>query len=290
MNDRETGRFKGMIDLNYRVCLMLPDQNPHAACFREIALLLISALKSHGLHCDFSTNALAPDRTNILLGYHLLTFEEGLKNFRYIPYQLEQLNSKEFPFSSNMEAILRHATMVWDYSEKNIDFLNSLGIQAKLLVPGYHENLETIPDIPDSDRPIDILFYGSIGERRKKILDELANICNVKVLFGVYGEKRDEWIRRSKIILNINHYSQHIFEAVRVSYLLNNRCLVVSEAPEEYCYPFVSIPIVSYEHLTDTCRILLKYPEELDMHRRTTHFEFKTYYPMSELIEKVLND
>jgi len=271
---------------SYRICLILPQNYPHSLCFREVGLSILSALKSNGLECDLTFNQLAPEKINIILGYHLMTFSDRLKTYRYIPYQLEQLHSREFPFSKNMESILRNALAVWDYSEKNIAFLKELGINAKKLPPGYHENLELIPPAPTQN--IDILFYGSMGERRKKVLEILDNRCKLKLLFGVYGEKRDKWISRAKIILNMHHYSRQIFEAVRVSYLLNNRCFVISEQAIDFCFPKVNLIMVSYDSLIDTCMEFLKNPEKRDSIRQQNHEEFKKHYPMSELIKEVL--
>ena len=76
---------------SYRVCLILQDQYPHCVCFREVGLLVLSPLKANGVDCDFTLNQPAADRINILLGYHLANFTGAWKNYRYIPYQLEQL-------------------------------------------------------------------------------------------------------------------------------------------------------------------------------------------------------
>ncbi len=271
---------------NYRVCLILPPDNPHSLCFREVGLLLLSALKANGCHCDFTFNQLAPDRINIVLGYHLLQWQESLKNIRYIPYQLEQLHTKEFPFSPNMENVLRHGLTIWDYSEKNISFLKDLGLTAHHLVPGYHENLEMIR--PATQQNIDILFYGSIGERRKIILEQLHDLCQLKTLFGIYGEKRDKWICRAKINLNIHHYSKQIFEAVRVSYLLNNQCFVLSETSVNYCYDKVALTMTGYENIVDSCVAWLNQPATLKEKAAQNYHDFKTHYPMTELIQKVL--
>jgi hypothetical protein len=252
-----------------------------------VGLLLLSSLKANGCECDFTFNDLAPDRTNIILGYHLLTYDEGLKSFRYIPYQLEQLHSNEFPFSDNMKKILENAADVWDYSQKNIAFLkDEHNISAKHLVPGYHKNLELAP--ASSRHTIDILFYGSIGDRRRVILNDLMEKCKLKTLFGVYGEKRDKWITRSKIILNVHHYSKQIFEAVRISYLLNNRCLVVSENSVNYCYDKVNLVMVPYEELTETCIELLNDPTGMAALRTDNYNEFKMNYPMNDMIRQVL--
>ena len=107
---------------SFRICLILPENYPHSLCFREVGLLLLASLKELGYECDFQFNQLAEDRTNIILGSHLLTFAEGLRNYRYLPWQLEQLHSAEYPFSQNQEQLLRHAAAVWDYSDENISF------------------------------------------------------------------------------------------------------------------------------------------------------------------------
>ena len=271
---------------SYRICLILPEDNPHSLCFREIGLLLLDALKSNGLECDFTFNKMDQYKINIILGYHLLTYSPALNIYNYIPYQLEQLHSNEYPFTPNMENILRHAQVVWDYSEKNIAFLKEKGIEAKLLIPGYHEELELIKPAPN--KSIDILFYGSIGERRKAILEKLSEMYKVKVLFGLYGVKRDKWISRSKIILNLHHYSTQIFEAVRISYLLNNRCFVLSEDSIDYPYKEVDLPLVSYENLVESCIHYLKNPEKIEAIKKNNYESFKTHYLMSELIKEIL--
>lgn len=271
---------------SYRICLILPENNHHSLCFREVGLLLVSALKSNGIDCDFAFNQMDKDKINVILGYHLLTFEPGLKDYRYIPYQLEQLHSNEYPFTKNMQRVLRHGCDVWDYSEKNIDFLKEKGITAKHLMPGYHENLELIPRVPN--RSIDILFYGSIAERRKVILNELAQMFKVKVLLGVYGEKRDKFISRSRLILNFHHYSLQIFEAVRISYLLNNRCFVLSETSVNYPYKGVELPLVPYDQLVESCAHFLKDPGQMEKLGNDNYEAFKKNFPMTELIQKVL--
>lgn len=271
----------------YRICLILPKNNPHALCFREVGMLILSALKSNGYPCDFALNQLDPEGINIILGYHLMTFEPGLKKFRYIPYQLEQLHSQEYPFTDNMKRILQHAYQVWDYSEKNQEFLKKQGIDARLLIPGYHPNLRLVPK--SSTRDIDILFYGSVGERRKAILDQLAKKFKLQILFGVYGEGRDKFISRSRLVLNFHHYSQQIFEAVRVSYLLNNRCFVLSENSVNYPYKGVDLPMCAYEELVDECHRFLKNESLMEEIRNTNHQQFIDHYPMVKFIHEVLD-
>ena len=270
----------------YQICLIMPEGYVHSLCFQELALLLKSSLNSVGIECDISTNQLAKDRINVLLGYHLLKFDEQLLRCRYIPYQLEQLDTKEGWYSKNIKRLLENAFEVWDYSKENIRFLKGLHIEARHLPIGYHESLELIRHAPAKD--IDILFYGSVGDRRKAILDKLTDIANVKVLFGVYGKQRDEVISRSRMVLNIHHYTTKIFEAPRISYLLNNRCFVVSETSPVNPYGAVGLCMVPYDRIMETCEFYLAHDEEIERVRHDTYEEFRTNYPMVDFIKAVV--
>ena len=72
-----------------------------------------------------------------------------------------------------------------------------------------------------------------MNNRREKIINSLLkkNI-KVKSLFGVYGKNRDDWIGKSKLVLNLHFYDSKIFEIVRIFYLLINAIPVVSEIDE----------------------------------------------------------
>ena len=48
--------------------------------------------------------------------------------------------------------------------------------------------------------------------------------------YGVYGAERDRLIARSRLVLNVHYFPTHIFEMIRVSYLLANRTAVVAGA------------------------------------------------------------
>src|SRR5262249_3055631 len=107
---------------------------------------------------------------------------------------------------------------------------------------------------------IDILFYGLMNERRAAVIDQLSAERRVEALFGIYGESRDAYIAHSKIVLNIHYYPVQIFEQVRVSYLLNNRRFVISEASSHK--PFEGGLVTgAFGELPDLCRKYLADPE-----------------------------
>jgi tetratricopeptide (TPR) repeat protein len=156
---------------------------------------------------------------------------------------------------------------VWDYSLANIEQLRQLGIHHVAHVPvGYVPEMTCIS--PAVERDIDVLFYGSLNERRQLILEALEEKgVTVKVLFEVYGAERDAYIARSKIVLNLHFYEAKVFEIVRISYLLSNRVFVISErgcCPEEEAYFAEGLVFADYDHLVKTCIDYLQQPEQRD--------------------------
>jgi hypothetical protein len=273
---------------SYRVVIIVPAGYKHSLCFTEVAFLLRNSLTANGISCDMTVNELAKNRINIILGFHLLDVVDHLLRHKYIPYQLEQLSDAEGVFSEKIKSILSRGIAVWDYSLENIEFLKHRGIPALHLPVGYHESLEQV--VRKDQKDIDVLFYGSLGDRRQAILAKLEKTGSVRVktLFGVYGKERDGYIGASKILLNIHYYSAKIFEAVRVSYLLNNRCCVVSEESSAYPYSGVNIPLAPYEALVEKCIDILKNGDEFRAIGEAAYREFKTKYSMKELIGKLV--
>ncbi|MCP3890377.1 MAG: hypothetical protein GY702_16130 [Desulfobulbaceae bacterium] len=92
---------------------------------------------------------------------------------------------------------------VIDYSRANIEALSKMAITGvNLCQIGYEPELSSIiGKMAGKEKDIDILFYGSLNERRLKVLEELkAKGVNVVHLFGVYGKKRDLYISRAKVV------------------------------------------------------------------------------------------
>ena len=111
----------------------------------------------------------------------------------------------------------------------------------------------------------------------------------VKALFGVYGKERDAWIAQSKIVLNVHYYNVKIFEAVRISYLLNNRVIVLSEESGINPYQGVAIPMTSYENIEAEIRRYLSDDGLRDRTRIENYEQFKAGYSMRDLLGKVIS-
>jgi hypothetical protein len=255
--------------------------------FDDIASLLHFTLQSLDLACTLRTNELDLAATNIVLGSYHLKDGAILADFDAIVYQLEQLPGQRQDFLKLDEprlAMLRAAREVWDYSVENIALLAERGVdRVKYLPFGFHERLRRIDKVsPD----IDVLFYGAINARRQAVLRALGRECRTKVVFGVYGEKRDELIGRSKIVLNLHNHPAMIMEQPRVSYLLNNECFVISE--ESAVNPFEgALTTTPYEELVACCLRYLGDADERDRMARVG-FDFLARRPMTDYLRGVL--
>ena len=216
----------------FNICIIKPNKYIHSDAYLEIAELLNYSIlelkkKSTIVYNFIDTNL---NTKNIIFGTHLLN-EELIKSIpkNSIVFNTEQLESINEVWKKRIIFFAKQGVELWDYSIFNLDFLKQeLKIKGKLFEIGYQNKLERIKS--KNEKEIDVLFYGSINKRRKQIINKLLkNKIKVKCLFGVYGKERDEWISRSKIVLNLHMYESKIFEIIRVFYLLTNGISVISE-------------------------------------------------------------
>lgn len=247
--------------MKFNICVVRPNGYIHSAAFTELAELVGYGLQDLGHTVALNINRIVTEATNIIIGCHLFgpsVIDQVPKSS--IVINTEQIYADETIWNKNIfQWVSRFET--WDYSEKNLIRLKEIGAKnVKLLRIGYHKNLARIAMAENQD--IDVLFYGSMVDRRRKIIESLQSSgCNVKVLFGVYGRERDALIARSKVILNIHQFKSQIFEIVRVFYLMTNAKAVVGEIGEttaiDRCYSD-GIYSSRYEDLVDACKKLVR--------------------------------
>jgi len=222
--------------MNAVVCLIQPHGYAHSIGLLEVCQLLAASFASLGWRAKVTVNQLEAGALNVVVGYHLLKPEDAalFSGRRVVIYQLEQATQSTGWLTAERLVLLQAASDVWDYSLENIAVLRQSGIKrVRELRLGFHPALRKIAQWQENAKDVDVLFYGSINERRANVLDALGKHCRVKTLFGVYGDERDGWVARSRIVLNIHHYPSKIMEQVRLSYLLNNECFVISEESEQ---------------------------------------------------------
>lgn len=248
--------------MRFAVATMAAPGYNHSAIFAEVAMSLDSALRELGHDSVLTSRLDLDDRYTIVLQPHLLASYGVQPPRKTILYNLEPLAQPDHLVRWLMPDLLDlfRRYPVWDYSHANIEWLTSCErVPQSCYVPiGYVPELTRIAPAPED---IDILFYGSVSDRRQEILDRLRTRgFRVEALFGTYGEIRDSWIARSKIVLNVHSYDAQPFQIVRISYLLANQRAVVSESradPAEERDLESGIAFADYDDLVDRCAELL---------------------------------
>lgn len=237
---------------DYCIWIVSPPGYVHSQAFSELALSLNCAYRTLGFHAPIVHNIEKVTNYPVILGSNLIPSVDFFRLPKTsIIYNLEQILIGSPWITENYLNLLR-SYEVWDYSKQNISELIKLGISnVKYCRIGYVPELTRIKPAPSD---IDILWYGSLNERRVHILQQLHNMgFKVKILFGVYGQQRDAFIARSKIVLNIHFYESKVLEIVRISYLLANRRFVISESGND---PEIEEPIRDGLVLTDYANLV----------------------------------
>lgn len=272
----------------FQIALIRPPAYLHTEAFREIAETLQFGLRSIGHKAEIAENVFDSTATNLILGAHLLPPGQA----RQVPpgsilYNLEQIGSAQLQ-PAYYELARQH--QIWDYDVSNLEKWNAMNCSyAPVHVPiGYVPELTRIATKPHD---IDVLFYGSLNQRRNHILNSLKEFgVKVHSVFGVYGRDRDDLIARSKLILNIHFYDAKVFEIVRVSYLLANSKAVVTEcashnrADEGLADAVLACP---YESLVQGCLSLLQHEEER-LKLETRGFEWFSQRKESDILTSAL--
>lgn len=244
--------------------------NQHFPIFQHTISGLRGALNDLNYPCSVRHNALEKGAVNIVIGSTIFASRDWIKlqflqDNPFIIYQLEQVGGDEEYMSSipNYLKLLEIAAHILEYSSTGLRYLNSTPLVSKtsFLPPSFHRSLELFRPLDQPD--IDVLFYGSHSARRNQILDDLrAKGVKAKHLFGIYGNVLNDYIRRSKIILNVHASADFkVLETVRISFLLANRCFVISETSDHNPYGD-GLVFCDYEYLVGACLNYLQEPDK----------------------------
>jgi hypothetical protein len=210
----------------------------HYQVFSEVYEFIICGLKNLKHEVVSSENYNLENVRYIILGANLLKFipKEKRPIFKKdtIIINLERFGHQEI-FDQDYLDILK-SFEVWDFSSLNMKRINfQYNLKIKKFLPlGYVKELEKIKKKEDEREDIDVLFIGSLSDRRTKILQEMSQLnINVKHLFGFYGHERDKIILRSKLLLNMHYHDIGSLEHVRIFYYLINSKPVLSEKSDD---------------------------------------------------------
>lgn len=146
----------------------------------------------------------------------------------YVAYQMEQSVSSRW-FTPEYFKVLNHAYAVFDYSLRNVSFLQQEGMNYKQLyyLPvGYRAPAQ----LPQREEQVDVLFYGDVNnERRKAYIAALQQEFSVKVVSNQFGKALYAEMARARVVVNIHYYEGALLETTRLYECLSQQQIVVSE-------------------------------------------------------------
>lgn len=253
--------------------------------FKEIVNSLALSLRNLNYHITKTSTVLKNDDDLYIIVGGAEYYDIIPKN--YIVFQFEQSgvtttnNQKDIWFTTKYLDLLQNAQYIWDYSRENITYLsNKYKFTNTMYVPlRYSESIRTCPQLRESEKTIDVLFLGSMSERRKKLLDRLqeSNYTIHIARNNLWNQERDKLVAQSKIVLNIQYYDNGILEMPRLTYLLSNGIFVISEKGRE---PSIASEMSNYLILCSYARLeqqIMYYLGRPDLRKKKTKEFFNNW-------------
>ena len=198
---------------------------PFGLTCEDVWLNLCDTLRDLGYSCTVGKTP-SPEKQNVTL--NILNWPCP-KPPDAIKLQLEHLY-QDSPDRSSLLRQLQGAFQVWDFKEKNWDFLSLADFPAFFFRLGYHPRLSRAPYLQE-EKVFDVAFL-IFGEspRRKKFVQALREL-NLNVYFGgnIFGYEKSLLYARSKVGIQVHMKEETNYLTPRVLDMLNNGMCVVTE-------------------------------------------------------------
>ncbi|MGE6167769.1 GT99 family glycosyltransferase N-terminal domain-containing protein [Aeromonas media] len=168
----------------------------------------------------------------------------------YIAYQLEQSVSSRW-FTDDYLARLENSLAIFDYSLKNIAFLQAKGLSYRQI---YHLPVGFLPRELDNPVPetVDVLFYGDINnDRRREYVTELKKHFSVKIINDLFGDALYAEMSKAKVIVNIHYYEGALLETTRIYECLSQNKIIISEESSDMDEYSTLLPLVDFVPVND---------------------------------------
>jgi glycosyltransferase involved in cell wall biosynthesis len=182
-------------------------------------------------------------------------------------------------FQSNLQWGI-YARALADINPLGVAAYASRGLRCHHMQLGYHPSLAPEEPVRHNDRANEIVFLGSLTERRDEFFAEHADFfsrhrCHIRLVplgFAktkatksyLSAEARNQLLSNSKILLNVHYSEQKYFEWHRMLVGLANGCCVITETCEGYgpLVPGKHFVMVEPEFLIPCCEYYLAHPDE----------------------------
>jgi len=217
---------------NVHISIVQPVGYVHSLGLLDPARFIRHQLRRFGVDVTMAKNRLREDAVNLVLGAHL-GFDPTLRERHPCLFvNLEQLGPGGAKVSDDYLKLLKSSGVV-DYDLANVGVYGADPVDVPMIPFRHAPYLEraAAQSIPLEDRPIDLLFFGSLNERRKRIIQRIEACGWTVAMFDqpLYADERDHYIRQAKAVLNCHFYESARFEQVRSFHCLSLGTPVISE-------------------------------------------------------------
>ena len=199
------------------LCIQQPAGYVHSLGLLDQARYFRYQFRRLGLSVTLAKNRLRHDAVNFVFGAHLGFDAAQRERQACIFVNLEQLGEGGAKVSAVYLKLLASSAVV-DYNEDN-RAAYAADVNDVPVVPLLHAPyLKPEQTIALEERPIDLLFIGSMNERRRAWLDRIEALGLSVAMFDgpLYGPERDQFILQAKAVVNAHFYESSRFEQARV--------------------------------------------------------------------------
>jgi hypothetical protein len=222
----------------YHLSILQPPGYIHSQGFLDQARYARYQLRRLGAEVTIGKNRLREDSINIIFGAHL-GFDPNLRQrYSCVFFNLEQLGEGGARVTEAYLNLLRTSAVI-DYDERNLTSYGCKPGDVPVVSFQWAPYLSSTPTLHLEERPIDLLFFGSINPRRKALFERIeASGWNVSMFdHPLYSQERDHFIRQSKAVFNCHFYESSRFEQARAFHTLSLGTPVISERTERTAPP-----------------------------------------------------
>ena len=214
------------------LCIVQPPGYVHSLGLVDPARYLRFQLRRFGARVTIAKNRLRHDAVNFVFGAHL-GFDATLRQrYSCIFVNLEQLGEGGATIAAGYRELLQRSAVI-DYDPHNVPAYAADPADVPIAPMWFAPYLHGASATPLEERPIDLLFFGSMNPRRRALLDRIEALGLQVAMFDspMYGPERDAFITQAKAVINLHFYPSARFEQVRVAHCLSLGTPVISERP-----------------------------------------------------------
>lgn len=212
------------------VCLIHPLGYAHGDALLDPALYFSHQLERFGGEVSFERNRLRHGAVNFIFGAHNGFDAELCQRYSCVFVNLEQIGAGGANLAPNYFRLLAGSAVV-DYDRANPPAYTSHPDDVPVVSFGHAPYLAAADCLPLEERPIDVLFFGSLNERRLGLIRKIEAAGRKVTLAPIpcYGDQRDALIRQAKCVVNMPFYESARFEQVRAFLCLSLGTPMLSE-------------------------------------------------------------